>query len=286
MDPLGSYKSIISARATDRRILERCQDGGIVSVVFIYGLENNILDGVIVADKEEGFKPVPKVATTPEEVLEAAGTKYTVSPNLSVLKSAIREYACEKVGVVGTPCQILSLRKALKYPVGFRHLIDKVKLLVGIFCMENFPYMGMRIIVEELCGVKIEDVVKMDIGKGKFWVYTRWGEVKSIKLKKTHPYEQSSCHVCTDYTAELADISTGSVGSPDGWSTVIIRNERGEEIINKMIEEGYLESRPVDEGKFGLGLLKKLALTKKEKSRKEIEHRKELGLPVPPDICY
>ena len=155
MEPLGSYKSIISARATDKRILKRSQDGGIVSAVFIYGLENNLLDGVIVADKEENFKPVPKVATTPEEVLEAAGTKYTVCPNLSVLKSAVREYACEKIGVVGTPCQIISTRKALKYPVGFRHLKDKVKLLLGIFCMENFPYMGMKTIVEELCGVKL-----------------------------------------------------------------------------------------------------------------------------------
>ncbi|HIP16611.1 MAG TPA: coenzyme F420 hydrogenase subunit beta, partial [Methanothermococcus okinawensis] len=39
MEPLGSYKSIISARATDSRILKRSQDGGIVSAVFIYGLE-------------------------------------------------------------------------------------------------------------------------------------------------------------------------------------------------------------------------------------------------------
>jgi hypothetical protein len=121
----------------------------------------------------------------------------------------------------------------MKYPVGFRHVPDKIALIIGIFCMENFPYNGLKMIVEEHCGVKMEDVVKMDIGKGKFWVYTRWGDVKAIKLKETHPYEQIACHVCTDYTAELADISTGSVGSPDGWSTVFIRTAKGEEIFNK-----------------------------------------------------
>jgi len=147
--------------------------------------------------------------------------------------------------------------------------------------MENFPYNGLKLIVEEHCGVKMEDVVKMDIGKGKFWVYTRWGDVKAIKLKETHPYEQIACHVCTDYTAELADISTGSVGSPDGWSTVFIRTAKGEEIFNKMVEDGYLEVKPIEEVKPGLGLVEKLALQKKEKNMKEIEHRKELGLPVP-----
>ncbi|WP_421077024.1 coenzyme F420 hydrogenase subunit beta [Methanothermococcus sp. Ax23] len=281
MDAFGKYKTVISARAADKKILKKSQDGGIVSAAFIYGLENNLLDGVIVADKEDEFKAVPKVATTPEEVLNAAGTKYTVCSNLSVLKNAIREYGCEKLGVVGTPCQVIATRKAIKYPVGFRHMPDKIALIVGIFCMENFPYNGMKTIVEEHCGVKIEDVAKLDIGKGKFWVYTKWGETKSIKLKETHPYEQIACHVCTDYTAELADISTGSVGSPDGWSSVFVRTAKGEEFINKMIDEGYLETKPIDEGKFGLGILEKLALLKKDKNAKEIEHRKEIGLPVP-----
>ncbi|AIJ06379.1 Coenzyme F420-reducing hydrogenase, beta subunit [Methanocaldococcus bathoardescens] len=281
MNPFGAYKKVVSARSTLKEVLKKAQDGGIVSTAFIYGLENNLLDGVIVADNAGEFQAVPKVATTPEEVLEAAGTKYTVCPNISVLKSAVREYGCEKIGVVGTPCQVRAVRKLMKYPIGFRHVPDKIALIIGIFCMENFPYQGLKLIVEEHCGVKMEDVVKMDIGKGKFWVYTKWGETKAIKLKETHPYEQIACHVCTDYTAELADISTGSVGSPDGWSTVFIRTAKAEEIFNKMVEDGYLEVKPIEEVKPGLGLVEKLAKTKKEKNMKEIGHRKELGLPVP-----
>ncbi|ABR56620.1 coenzyme F420 hydrogenase subunit beta [Methanococcus aeolicus] len=281
MDAFGNYKSVISARIADKAVLKKVQDGGIVTAAFVYGLENNLLDGAVVASVGEEFRAVPKVATTVEEILEAAGTKYTTCPNLSVLKQAIREYGCEKVGVVGTPCQIIATRKSLKYPVGFRHMNDKIALTVGIFCMENFPYNGMKTIVEEHCGVKMDDVAKLDIGKGKFWTYTKWGETKSIKLADTHPYEQIACHVCTDYTAELADISTGSVGSPDGWSTVFARTEKGEEFLNGMVESGYLETKPVNEGKFGLELLAKLANIKKSKNQKEIDHRKEIGLPVP-----
>ena len=281
MDAFGSYKKVITARITDKGAQKKVQDGGIVSAVFCYGLENKLLDGVIVASNNEEYRAYPKIATTPEDVLEAAGTKYMTCPNLAVLKNAVREYGCEKVGVVGTPCQIIATRKMLKYPVGFRHVADKIELLVGIFCMENFPYNGMKTIVEEHCGVKLEDVEKLDIGKGKYWVFSKWGEKKSIKLADTHPYEQIACHVCTDYTAEMADISTGSVGSPDGWSTVFMRTKKGEEFVEKMVENGYLETKEVNEGKFGLELLAKLANIKKSKNQKEIDHRKEIGLPVP-----
>lgn len=281
MDPFGKYIKAVSARAADKEILKKSQDGGIISAAYIYGLESGLLDGVIVADKQDKFTAVPKVATTRDEVLSAAGTKYTVSPNLSVIKSAVREYGCDKLGFVGTPCQIQSIRKAIKYPIGYRHVPDKIALIMGIFCMENFPYNGMKTIVEELCGVRMEDVIKTDIGKGKFWVYTKWGEVKTVALKDTHPYEQVSCHICMDYTAELADISTGSVGSPDGWSTIFVRTGKGDDYLNKMIKAGALETKPIEEVKPGLDLVQKLALQKKEKNAKEREHRKEIGLPIP-----
>ncbi|MBP2202034.1 coenzyme F420 hydrogenase subunit beta [Methanococcus voltae] len=281
MNPFGNYKTVISARATDKEILKKAQDGGIVSAAYIYGLESKLLDGVIVANTEDGFNAAPKVATTPEEVLNAAGTKYTVSPNVSVLKDAVREYALEKVGIVGTPCQVQAIRKLIKYPMGFRHTDSKIALVMGIFCMENFSYEGMKAIVEEYAGIRMDDVLKTDIGKGKFWVYSKYGDVKSVKLKDTHMYEQKSCHICTDYTAELADISTGSVGSPDGWSTIFIRTEKGEAYINKMVEAGVLETKNIDDVKPGLDLVQKLSLQKKEKNEKEIVQRRELGLPVP-----
>ncbi|MCS3901860.1 coenzyme F420 hydrogenase subunit beta [Methanococcus voltae] len=281
MDPFGNYKTVISARATDKEILKKAQDGGIVSAAYIHGLESKLLDGVIVANTEDGFNAAPKIATTPEEVLNAAGTKYTVSPNISVLKDAVREYALEKVGIVGTPCQVQAIRKLMKYPMGFRHTDSKIALVMGIFCMENFSYEGMKAIVEEYAGIRMNDVLKTDIGKGKFWVYSKYGDVQSVKLKDTHMYEQKSCHICTDYTAELADISTGSVGSPDGWSTVFVRTAKGEAYLNNMVEAGVLEVKNMDDVKPGLDILEKLALQKKEKNQKEIEYRKELGLPVP-----
>ncbi|MBV1766751.1 MAG: coenzyme F420 hydrogenase subunit beta, partial [Methanobacterium sp.] len=260
---LGTYKEIVSARSTDKQIQKVSQDGGIVTGLLAFALEEKIIEGAVVAGPGEDFwKPEPMVAMSADEIIAAAGTKYTFSPNVMMLKKAVRQYGIEKLGTVAIPCQTMGIRKMQSYPFGVRFLADKIKLLVGIYCMENFPFASLETFISEKMGVNPEMVEKMDIGKGKFWVYTQ-DDVLSIPLKETHGYEQSGCNVCLDYVAELADLSTGSVGSPDGWSTVITRTDDGNSIFQQAIEAGAFETKDMANVKPGLDLLKKLSAQKK-----------------------
>jgi coenzyme F420 hydrogenase subunit beta len=278
---LGTYKEVVTARSTDKGIQKIAQDGGIVSALFCYALEEKIIDGAVVAGPgKEFWKPEPMVAMTSDEILAAAGTKYTFSPNVLMLKKAVRQYGLEKVGTVAIPCQTMGIRKMQSYPFGVRFLADKIALLTGIFCMENFPFASLQTFISEKMGVSPELVEKMDIGKGKFWVHTA-DDVLSIPLKETHGYEQSGCKVCLDYVSELSDVATGSVGSPDGWSTVLTRTDAGETIFKAAVDAGVIETKAVDQGKFGMEMLTKLSTQKKEKAMKEIDRRKAMGLPVP-----
>ncbi|WP_321211218.1 coenzyme F420 hydrogenase subunit beta [Methanothermobacter sp. DP] len=278
---LGTYKEIVSARSTDSEIQKLAQDGGIVTGLLAYALDEGIIEGAVVAGPgEEFWKPQPMVAMSSDELKTAAGTKYTFSPNVMMLKKAVRQYGIEKLGTVAIPCQTMGIRKMQTYPFGVRFLADKIKLLVGIYCMENFPYTSLQTFICEKLGVSMELVEKMDIGKGKFWVYTQ-DDVLTLTLKETHGYEQAGCKICKDYVAELADVSTGSVGSPDGWSTVITRTDAGDSIFKQAVEAGLFETKPIEEVKPGLGLLEKLAAQKKEKAEKNIAARKEMGLPTP-----
>lgn len=122
------------------------------------------------------------VAMSSDELKAAAGTKYTFSPNVMMLKKAVRQYGIEKLGTVAIPCQTMGIRKMQTYPFGVRFLADKIKLLVGIYCMENFPYTSLQTFICEKLGVSMELVEKMDIGKGKFWVYTQ-DDVLTLPLK-------------------------------------------------------------------------------------------------------
>ncbi|MDI6882398.1 MAG: coenzyme F420 hydrogenase subunit beta [Methanothermobacter sp.] len=278
---LGKYKEVFAARSTDKEILKIAQDGGIVTGLLSYALDEKIIEGAVVAGPgDEFWKPEPIVAMTSDELKAAAGTKYTFSPNVWMLKKAVRQYGIEKLGTVGIPCQLMGIRKMQTYPFGVRFLADKIKLLIGIFCMENFSYSSLQTFISEKMGLSLELVEKMDIGKGKFWVYTH-DDVYTLPLKETHGYEQAGCKVCNDYVAELADVSTGSVGTPDGWSTVFLRTDTGESIFKDALEAGLFETKPIEEVKPGLGLLEKLASQKKEKAEKTVAERKEMGLPTP-----
>lgn len=278
---LGTYKDAICARATDKAIQKVSQDGGIVTALLSYALDEKIIEGAVVAGPtEEMFKPEPLVALTSDEIISAAGTKYTFSPNVWALKLAVRQYGLEKVGTVAIPCQLMGIRKMQSYPFSTRFLADKIKFVVGIFCMENFPYASLETFINEKMHSSMDMTLKMDIGKGKFWAYTDDGEL-SIPLKETHGYEQAGCNVCKDYTAELSDVSTGSVGAPGGWSTVLSRTENGKSIFDKAVEAGIIETKPMDSVKPGLGILEKISDGKKTKATDEIKKRVEMGLPVP-----
>ncbi|WP_409200355.1 coenzyme F420 hydrogenase subunit beta [Methanobrevibacter sp. DSM 116169] len=278
---LGTYKEAISARATDKRVQDVSQDGGIVSALFMYALEEGIIEGAVVAgNTDEKWRPQPVVAMDAEEIIAAAGTKYTMSPNIAAVKEAVRQCGVEKLGIVGTPCQINGLRKMQVYPFSSRFIADKVKLVLGIFCMENFPYASLDTFIDAQLNSTMDETKKMDIGKGKFWAISDKGE-EGLPLKKTHGYEQAGCNICSDYVAEYSDLSTGSVGSPDGWSTVLLRTDDGNSIFKAAVDAGVIETKNMDDVKPGLPLLEKLAKGKKADAKKEIDNRTSMGLPVP-----
>lgn len=283
----GKYKEVMALKAKDNKITGVAQDGGVVTAVLCYALDQGIIDGAIVAGKSETpWLPKPIVATTKEQIIAAAGTKYTISPNMAAIKHAVREQALDKVAIVGTPCQIYAARKMQLYPFGARHVSDKIALTIGIFCTENFSYAGLKTVIEDHCKVPIDSVTKMEIGKGKFSV--KGAKDVAIPIKETHKYEQDGDHVCTDLTAEFADIATGSIGTPDGWSTTFTRTTKGSDIVKKAIAAGVFETKQMSEfaAPMGLAMLEKLETGKKDKAKKHAAERQALGLYVTPGILY
>jgi len=279
---LGKYADVMTVRATDKGLLRQSQDGGIVSGLLVHALENGLIEGAVVAmPTDEPWNPQPYVATTAEEIIAAAGTKYVLCPLNNVVKMAAREYGLDKIGFVGMHCLTYAIRKMQLYPFGARHLPNKMALLLGIFCTENFHYEGIKAIVEELHKVNIEQVSKMDVSKGKMIVSTKMGDRVEVPVKLTHNYVQPGCYVCPDLTARTADISTGSIGSPDGWSTVMPRTKVGKDLFQSAVDAGLFETKPIDPGKTGMEMLTKLAQNKWDRSEKTRNERAEIGLPNP-----
>lgn len=264
---LGVCRGYYAGRSRDEEVLKHSQDGGVVSSLLIQFLRGGG-DCAVVAGLEEGraWAPRPTVALDEEGILKGAGTKYTLSPTLVGVASAVLEYKRGKVAAVGTPCQIRALRKMEKGLYTNKKIAEPVIVKIGLFCMETFDYKNLMEFLEKN-KVNPEEVTKFAIRKGKFTAIRDGETIFEVGLSKVKDLVRPCCGVCEDFTAEFSDISVGNVGSPDGWSTVIVRTELGEQLLKEAEGSGLLELKPLDEGESGLGAVLKLSLSKRKRGR-------------------
>ncbi len=112
---------------------------------------------------------------------------------------------------------------------------------------------------------------KFEIKSGRFIANKGDEELYNVRLSKVKELVRPCCHGCGDFTSEFADLSAGNVGSPDGWSTVVVRTQRGEDALKAAEKAGLVEIKPIEEGKSGLGLIKRLAKKKRRDAKKHLD---------------
>jgi len=275
---VGHFIEAYSARTKIKEISDICQDGGISSTCLHYLFENNKIDLALGAKMSNTlWRPEPVLLKNKEDILSTAGTKYVNNPNLELLNQ--KELMDKNIAVVGVPCQMQALLKSKIYDVGFPSL-NNINYRIGIFCMESFSYESLLKICEKL-NVDINNAKKMDINKGKFFVYTKNGEELTIPIKEISHLGREDCEMCYDLTSESADISIGSIGSPSGWNTVLIRTENGKKLYEELLSNNLIESKPIENVKPGLPLLQRIAGLKKNNSKKHIKSKLEENKRVP-----
>ncbi len=240
--PLSGVGSFVRALAMKSRRFDG-QDGAMVTEILVSAMEAGLIDRALVVGRDENWRPVAYIANSEDEIVRASGTKYSHAYPLSALKG-LRGKGGERIAVVGTPCVVSGIRNLQRE---FGKFARKVTLVVGLFCMENFYYPDLSGFLREK-GVDIGSVEKMDIKKGKFMVYP---QNVSFPVKELDEIVPPGCKVCQDFTAVESDISVGSVGSPDGYSTVIVRNPALNSLIDSMTD--------VEVGEVKLEVVEKLA---------------------------
>ena len=259
----GISKDIILARASDDYVHELGQDGGLVSALLIWCLEHGYIDAALVSYLEgdgSSWKAVPGVARTREEVLAAAGSRYTYSATPMAYDEAVAGGA-ERLALVGMSCHssvppVMAARKAGKPARRF-------VLNVGLLCSKTFDDNIFPELFDARYGLRKQDMSKMNI-KGVFQIWMRNGDYHEIPLKECHAWTREGCKSCPDFAAEHADISTGGIGAFADWTLTIVRTDLGREIIVKMLEDGSLIGRPGDDDPGAIALMRKLSI----KSRK------------------
>jgi coenzyme F420 hydrogenase subunit beta len=247
---IGNWVKITSSQATSEEIQKRATDGGVVTAILSYLLDKNLINGAIVSKKEGPFSRIPFFATTKEDLLEAAGSHYDLShgvvslekyssfvPTITKLKTIISSDLM-KIAVVGTPCQIMSIRKMQELSILPAHII---KYTLGLFCNLNFSFDAVtRSKIEQKFNFSFDEVESMNI-KENLILELKNNQTKYIDFKDIHEFARPACFACRDFSNVYADISFGGLGSKDGYTTAIIRTKIGEKIYNNALKEGYLK---------------------------------------------
>jgi coenzyme F420 hydrogenase subunit beta len=276
----GIAKDILLTRASDEMVHKMGQDGGLVSAILIWALDQGYIDGALTSFLEgdgSTWKAIPGVATNREEVLASAGSRYTYSANtLAVTEAA--ERGLSKLALVGMSCQssvppIMWHRKVGKSGKPF-------VLNIGLLCSKTFDDAIFEELLEAKYGLVRADIAKVNI-KGVFQVWLKDGSYHEVPLKECHAWTREGCKTCPDFAAEHADISTGGIGEDNDWTLTVVRTDLGREVIQRMTADGSIISRPGDSDPGAIDLMRRLSIVSRRRWPDAADPAAKVGVPPP-----
>jgi coenzyme F420-reducing hydrogenase beta subunit/Na+-translocating ferredoxin:NAD+ oxidoreductase RnfD subunit len=222
---IGVYSEMFSAKSSIEG-----QDGGVATALLVSGMQRGLFDSAVVVKRIDGYWAEAVVAENVDELLQAKGTKYIRVHFMSKLADLIAK-GKRKIAIVGTACQVRATRRIQQSLLG--EYPDLELTIIGLFCFEEFNYWKLKEETKRLLGVDLDRAEKTQIRKGKYIVRVD-GKDNSVSVKELSGAVENGCLCCPDFAAVYSDISVGSVGSEDGYSTVIVRSDVGEKLLEKL----------------------------------------------------
>ena len=287
----GPILEVWEGYAADPAIRFHGSSGGAASALALYCLEQEGMHGVlhIAADDKKPFTNRTVISRSREEIISRTGSRYAPASPCDGLE--IIESAPGPCVFIGKPCDITALRKV----AGKRERTEKnVGIAIGIFCAGTPSTQGTLDLLGEL-KVNPDDLqtVRYRGGgwPGDFVAQTKdpVNGAKKLTYKESwgfiQKYRPFRCHLCPDGTSEFADISCGDPWyreiqkEEQGYSLVLIRTERGREILHRAMDAGAVTLQRADPRI--LELSQKNLLLKRGSIWGRVITMKMLGIPTP-----
>lgn len=258
---IGHYHSIYVGYATDETMRKKGSSGGVVTALLSGLLKRKKINGAIVVGMNKIYPWIPevKVATSKEEIFNSAQSKYSIISVNEILKDLNANKG--DLAFVGLPCHVHGIRKLEK--TGWPG-IKRIKYCIGIFCGFNMKPKATDFLIQKL-KVKNKQIESLEYRGGDwpggFYLKTKDGYKYFIE-KHIYNYLNlmfvpKRCLVCPDLTNEFADLAIGDAWSKElgttGYSTIIIRDQKGQELINGATEAEDIVIKASDKQKLKEG---------------------------------
>jgi coenzyme F420 hydrogenase subunit beta len=286
----GPALEIWEGYAADPEIRFQASSGGILSALSLYCLEKEGMGFVLHAGADPQVPWTNKTfqSRTREEIMARTGSRYApASPCEGLEAIAASEKPCV---FVGKPCDTAGVALAQKQRP---ELEEKLGLILTFFCAGTPSTRGTIDLMKSLNFVP--DQVGTLRYRGEGWPGRFRVTAHSEQREASYSYNESwgrltayrptRCHICPDGLGRVADISCGdawhefSDNNDPGRSLVLVRTERGREILRRAREAGYVVLQPRDSSAVMAAQVNLLARRREIFGR--LFARKLLLMPVP-----
>lgn len=200
-------------------------------------LETGRVDAVLAtaSDPADRWAPQPVIVTRAADMAQCRGMKMGFSPLLGLL-DRVREAGWRRIAVVGVSCQIHALR-AIEQDLGLEALY-----VLGTPCSDNTVTEHFHQFLALLTKRPGEVTYLEFLPEYRVELRYRDGTVEHIPFLSLpiaslpDDFFPLTCRSCMDYVNRLADLTVGYLAA-DGDQWLIVRNERGRELLDLVADE-------------------------------------------------
>ncbi len=258
----GVYRKIYVVEALEDP--DAFPEEAVLKIILKFGMERGYWGAVAYAGRDEpvtegllsyqvvGWKSRPSYALKPSEVEKIKLKVFTQPPTILGLRGIVDELKggffqgveVPQVAVLGPPEHIRSIWRGRLSWAGHTKLLRTVVFTAAYFHRRFFqPTKLLPILAKK--GVNFNNISDVEYGEDsiKFKVGEEWIE---FSFEELEPSVNKAIEEAGDMTGEYADISAGRVEGVEGV-VLIVRTEKAEEIISRMLDEGLLKPLEFDE---------------------------------------
>jgi coenzyme F420 hydrogenase subunit beta len=230
LEPAARRAPLAQMAAKASGMLGGSEPNDVARNLLIAGRANGMIDGALVVDAERDGTTWARIVTSAGEIAEATGMQLIWTPILDTLNAAVFDLGLKNLAVVSTPCTAQAIRRltASTHP-RLEPYRAAIRLNVALFCTGVFMPEGFREMLTRGANLAPEQIrrvtahPKEGVMRAQLWN----GDTYEMDLREAEVYTRAGCARCDDYLGESADLAVGSVGAPDGYSTLLVRTQIG-----------------------------------------------------------
>lgn len=259
---IGNYLDCHIGHSNDNDLRWKASSGGVLSQLLIFAIDSGFINGAILTKMSEKnpLEPEVFIARNKEEVILAIDSKYCPVPVNTKFKEVLRDEK-GKFALVGLPCHIQAFRKS---ELLNSKLKDKIIMVFGLFCNQSPKFTATDYLLHKL-SINKEDIRRISY-RGSGWpgkMTILMKDNKNILINLPEYWNWGfgeffiplRCTFCLDGLSEFADISFGDAWLPElkidklGTSIIVVRTEKGKQLIQKAINEKKVDLEFIDSDK-------------------------------------